>query len=225
MTRFPARHKVPEFGLFASLLRMTTKYGFSDVRDQLVDDLKGAYPTKWEDYRGAKVLGENVFGAPLPHPNAVLNLFEAQNIRFAMPFAAYRASLGGFGGLMSDKPGTVLSRRSLASTIQGMHTLSAVVTSVARIIAYGRCLRVCPDKGCTLNVGVNPIEKRIEALGKVHVAMVDEREGELLDPPSLKHLLCAPCANYVEACHTKSGPILWRDLPLWFNVSRGWDGL
>ena len=204
---------------------MTTKYGFSDVRDQLIEDLKGAYPTKWEDYRGAKVLGENVFGAPRPHPNAVLNLFEAQNVRFAIPSAAYRASLGGFGGLMSDKPGTVLSRRSLAGAIRGMYALSAEVTKIASIIAYKRCHRVCPDKACTLNVGVNPIEKRIEALRKIYSAIIDEREGKLLDPPSLKHLLCVPCACYAEECYVKCCSILWRDLPLWFNVSRGWDRL
>ena len=204
---------------------MTTKYGFSDVRDQLIEDLKGAYPTKWEDYRGAKVLGENVFGAPRPHPNAVLNLFEAQNVRFAIPFAAYRASLGGFEGLMSDKPGTVLSRRSLASTIQGMDLLSARVTRIAHFIAYKKCHRVCPDQVCTLNVGVNPIEKRIEALGKIYSAMIDEREGELLDPPSLKHLLCVSCADYVEGCYVIYGRIFWKELPSHFKVSQDWDSL
>ena len=75
MSRFPARYEVPKFSLFAPLLRMTTKYGFSRVRDQLVQDLKGAYPTKWEAYQAAEVLGEDVFGSPKPHPNAVLNLW------------------------------------------------------------------------------------------------------------------------------------------------------
>jgi len=95
MTRFPARHKVPEFTTFASLLRMTTKYGFSDVREGLVEDLKRAYPTKREDPRTEKVLGEDIFGSPKPHPNAVLNLFLEQNIKFALPLATYRAALGG----------------------------------------------------------------------------------------------------------------------------------
>ena len=96
---------------------MTTKYGFSDIRDQFVKDLKGAYPTRWEDFEAAKVLGEDVFGSPEPHPNAVLNLFEAHNVRFTIPFAAYRASIGGFSALMNDKPGTILPRRTPATTI------------------------------------------------------------------------------------------------------------
>ena len=54
---------------------MTTKYGFIDVREQLIEDLRSAYPTEWEDFKAAKVLGEDVFGLPRPHPNAVLNLF------------------------------------------------------------------------------------------------------------------------------------------------------
>jgi hypothetical protein len=62
MPRFPARDEVPEFTVFASLLRMTMKYGFSDVRNQLIKDIKGAYPTKWEAYQAAEVLGEDVFG-------------------------------------------------------------------------------------------------------------------------------------------------------------------
>ena len=68
---------------------MTIKYGFSNIREALVEDLKGVYPTKWEDFEPANVLGENVFGSPKPHPNAVLNLFLEQRIKFALPFAAY----------------------------------------------------------------------------------------------------------------------------------------
>ena len=87
---------------------MVTKYGFSDVREQLVDDLKNAYPTKWEDFQTAKVLGEDVFGSPKPHPNAVLNLFLEQKIKLALPFTTYRASIGGFSALVSDEPSAVL---------------------------------------------------------------------------------------------------------------------
>ena len=102
MTRFLERNVIPDFTVFASLLRMTAKYGFSDVREALVEHLKGAYPTKWEDFETAKILGENVFGLPKPHPNVVLNLLLEQRIKFALPFAAYRAALAGFSSLTSD---------------------------------------------------------------------------------------------------------------------------
>jgi len=80
---------------------MTAKYGFSDIRKALVEDIKGAYPTKWEDFEAARILGEDVFGSPKPHPNAVLNLFLQQDVKFALPFAAYRAGLGGLSALVS----------------------------------------------------------------------------------------------------------------------------
>ena len=203
---------------------MTTKYGFSDVRDQLIEDLKGAYPTTWEEFRSAKVLGEGVFGPSKPHPNAVLDLFEAQNVRFAIPFAAYRVSIGGFQALINDKPGMALSRRSLASAVQGMHVLSISASNVARMVAYQGYLRVCPDEACTLNVGVNPVEERIEALEKVYWAMIDKREGGLLSPPSLNDL-CSNCAKHAEASHAKWGSIFWESLPPVFNISRGWSDL
>jgi hypothetical protein len=212
MIRFPARHEVLEFSAFASLLRMTTKYDFSNVRDQLVKDLEGPYPTQWEDYRSAKVLGEDVFGSPKPHPNTVLNLFEAQNIEFAIPFAAYRASIGGFQTLMSDKPGMVLSRRTLANTIQGMHALSTSVSNAARIIVYGGYLSVCPDKSCTLNCGISLPEARMRALEGVYLAIIDKtREGGLLSPPSLRHL-CKRCAGRIETDYVNRGSTFWRDL-------------
>jgi len=222
---FPARNEVPEFSVFASLLRVTTKYGFSNVRDQLVKDLKGAYPTKWEDFRTAKVLGEDVFGSPKPHPNAVLNLFESQGVRFAIPFAAYRVSIGGFQTLMSDKPGSVLSRRAFASTVQGMNALSASICKAARMVAYGGSLRVCPHKTCTLNVDANPVEKRMEALEKVYLAMIDKREGGLLSPPRLGNLLCAKCAERVAATHEGWGSACWERLASVFGVSDCWDNL
>ena len=203
---------------------MTTKYGFSDVRDQLTDDLRGAYPTKWEDFRGAKVLGEDVFGSPKPHPNAVFNLFEAQNVKFAIPFAAYRASIGGLQALMSDKPGTVLSRRPLASTIQGMNALSTSASNIARMVAYGCYPPKCPDKACTLSVDINPREERVEALEKIYSAMIDKREGGMLSPPFLEHL-CAKCKRRADASHAQWGSLLWENLPLVFGVSRGWDSL
>ena len=87
------RHKVPEFATFASLLRMTTKYGLSDARETLVEHLKRAYPTTWEDFATASVHGEDIFGLPKPHPMTVLSLLLEQNIEFALPFAAYRAGL------------------------------------------------------------------------------------------------------------------------------------
>jgi hypothetical protein len=225
MYRFPARHEVQEFAGFASLLRMATKYGFSNVRDQLIGDIRGAYPTKWEDFRSARVLGEDTFGSPKPHPNAVLNLFEAESLRFAIPFAAYRASIGGVSTLMSEKPGACLPRRALATSIQGWHTLLFIFSDASRLATYERYLRVCPEKACALNVGIRPVEERIKVLEKIYLAMVEQREGGVLSPPAMGNLLCVSCAKSVEVNHATWGSAVWERLPLVFVVSNGWDDL
>jgi hypothetical protein len=221
MSRFPPRHEVPEFSAFGSLLRMTTKYGISNVRDQLVKDLEGAYPTKWEEFQSGKVLGEDVFGSPKPHPNAVLNLFEAQDLKFAIPFAAYRASIGGFQALMSDKPGTVLPRHTLATVIYGMHILQSMAAHTARMVAYRGDLWVCGDEACVLAVGTSPIKPRLEAVGKLYEAMIDESKGGVLSLPRLGHLLCQACAKRVAGIHAAHGSAYWERLGPVFNASEG----
>ena len=180
---------------------MVTKYGFSDVREQLVDDLKSAYPTKWEDFQAAKVLGEDIFGLPKPHPNAVLNLFLEQNIKFALPFAAYRASTGGFSGLTSDEPGTVLPRLTLASIIHGRGEVRREMTLAAQKIAYVVNMGVCSEGACVLNVDTNPMEQRMEALKKLFDILVDGNEDDTLSSPSLGTLVCMSCATRLEIIH------------------------
>ena len=204
---------------------MTTKYGFSDIRDQLIKDLKGAYPTRWEDFQTAKILGEDIFGLPKPHPNAVLNLFETQDVRFAIPFAAYRASIGGSPALMSDTPGTALPRHTLATTIHGMHVIRSLASTAARAIAYRGSLPVCPDKICVLNVGIHPIEKRMEVLEEIYGSIVDEREGGVLTPPSLEHLICSKCTKNIEVLHAPWRSFFWEKLTSAFAVSDSWDDL
>ena len=135
---------------------MTTKYGFSDVREQLVDVVNGGYPTKWEGLGTAKVLGEDIFGIPKPHPNAVLNLFTEQNVKSALPFAAYRAALGGYSSLVSDKPGTVLPRLTLAPAIYGMEVIRGGLARLAHLTVCDMSLEGCRDGACPVNVGFGP---------------------------------------------------------------------
>ena len=201
---------------------MTTKYGFSDVRNQLIEDIRGAYPTKWEVYQAAEVVGEDAFGSPKPHPNAVLNLFLEQNIRFALPFAAYRASIGGFPAIMSDQPGIALPRHVLATTTNGMYLVRTTIHKAARAIAYEWNLGVCPDRECLLSVGVDPIGQRMVTLKRLYQAMI-ERDGDGLRSPSLGHLTCDECAKVIQASHVAWRSICWERLPSMFSVAQSWD--
>src|SRR6201999_3541681 len=101
-----------------------------------------------------------IFGLPTPHPNAVLNLFLEQNIKFALPFAAYRASLRGFSALVSDEPGTTLPRLTLASVAYGRELTTRLTALVAHDIVYLRDLGVCSDRSCVLNAGIDSTERR-----------------------------------------------------------------
>jgi hypothetical protein len=218
MSRFPARHEVPEFTVFASLLWMTAKYGFSDVRDQLIKDVRNAYPTKWEAYQTAEVLGEDVFGFPKPHPNAVLNLFGEQNVGFALPFAGYRACLGGFSALMSDKPGTILPRRTLATTIQGMYLVASYMEHVVRLIAYEENLGVCADRECILSADINPVGQRVKLSKKLRRAMALVK----MEPLILEPLACTVCARGIQALYATYGSKCWEQLPSMFSVAQSW---
>jgi len=221
--RFPARHEVPEFTVFASLLRMATKYDLSNVRDQLIKDIKGAYPTKREAYEAGEVLGEDVFGSPTPHPNAVLNLFLEQSVRIALPFAFYRASVGGFSAIVSDKPGTVLPRHVLATTINGMHLVGGFMNNIARLILYEIDLGVCDDGECVLSAAIIPVEQRVEALRKLGEMFLAKRDGGELGPLSLGHLTCAECTTFIQASYVGGRSLCWERLPGMFSVAQSWD--
>jgi len=202
---------------------MTTKYGFFDVRDQLVDSIKGAYPTKWEGPGTAKVLGEDIFGSPEPHPNAVLNLFTEQSIRFALPFAAYRAVLGGFSSLTSDKPGTILPRLALASTIYGMDLIRGGLAQLAHSVVSTMNLGKCHDGECAANVGIDHPERRMEALNVIYDIMVNEGKGDVLFSLSLGNILCVNCAKTLEQAHRIWCATIWEELPRIFGVGKSWE--
>ena len=203
---------------------MTTKYGFSDIREGLVEDLKVAYPTKWEDFETAKVLGEDVFGSPKPHPNAVLNLFLEQRVKFALPFAAYRATVGGFSSLIDDEPGAALPRLTLASTIYGMGEMRSVMRATALIITYTRGLGVCANRACVLNAGIDPAERRTEALERISVAM-SKGAGDMLSPLSLGNLLCVDCGRRLENLHRNyRRKFVWTTLPSLLGW-KNWEGI
>jgi len=202
---------------------MTTKYGLSDVREQLLEGIKSAYPTKLECCRAAKVLGEDIFGSPKPHPNAVLNLFTEQGIKFALPFAAYRAGMGGFSSLMSDKPGTVLPRHALAFTIYGMETMRGGVAKLAHSVVRNMSVEDCSDEACWVNKGINPSE-RMEALEQIYDVMVKEGKGNVLSSDlSFENIVCVDCAKTPKEAYHLWCTMIWEELPGIFGVGESWE--
>lgn len=202
---------------------MATKYDFSDVREHLVEDLKGAYPTRWEDFEAAKVLGEDIFGSPKPHPNAVLNLFAEQNVKFALPFAAYRAALGGFSSLTSDKPGMVLPRLALASIIYGTEVIRGELAKFAHSVVCSMSLEECRDGACVVNTGISPPERRMELLNQIYDVMVKKGKGDVLSSLSLGNIACVNCAKTPEEAYHRWRAVIWEGLPRIFGVGKSWE--
>ena len=206
---------------------MAAKYGFSDVREALIEDLKGAYPTKWEDFESTRDLGEDVFESLKPHPNAVLNLFLEQNIKFALPFAAYRASLGGLPALVSDEPGTALRRPTLISIIHGMGAMNRLTMLTAYSVVHMRDLGVCPDGSCVLNTGIDSAEARRGVLKEIFNVMFRRSERDMLSPCCLRGnvRVCVNCASRLEKLHLSCRKeLVWTALPSLLGW-RSWEGV
>ena len=221
--RFPPRLKVPEFKLFASLLRMATKYGFSDVREQLLHSLEGAYPTKLEAYQTVTVLGEGIFGSPSPHPNAVLNLFLGQEVKFAIPLAAYRAALGGFSSLISNEPGTILPRLTLAPVIHGIEVMRGGVSKFAFSTVCNMIARGCRDERCLINGNSGSTETGTQKLDRIYDAICKEGKGDVFFPLSLSRTFCPSCAKLVKEDYGDWCKKVWKVLPAILGVGKSWE--
>jgi len=137
--RFPQR-KTPDFTTFSSLLRMSTKYKFQEIRSEIVLDLLPAYPTQLSDYKASSCLGEAVFGTPLPHPNSVLDLFVKCKVSFALPFAYYRACVAGDpASLNTSASETVLPTNTLKAALRGQARLKGDQVQLAKNLAFQDC--------------------------------------------------------------------------------------
>ena len=70
-----------------------------------------------------------------PQRNA--ETFQGKEYQIRDSFAVYHAAIGGFSALMSDKPGTDLTRRTPATTVYGVNTLQPLATHTARTATDG----------------------------------------------------------------------------------------
>ena len=97
------------------------------LRDQLLETIRNAYPENFEGLDPSKTLGESVFDAPKPHPNAVLNLFVQQKVTSTLPMAYYMTRRG-LDSLTDVRlpSSAALSGRTLRSSTSGLMALREV---------------------------------------------------------------------------------------------------
>ena len=70
--------------------------------------------------------------------------------------------------------------------------------NLAHSVVCNMSLGVCNDEACTVNVGLNPPERSVEALNKIHSVMLKEGKGDVLFSHSFGNIVCANCAKIPE---------------------------
>ena len=125
-----------------------------NLRARLLKIVRDAYPDTFEGLDPSKVLGENMFDGPKPHPNAVLNLFIQQMVTSALPMAYYMAARRGIDSLMDTRlpSSATLSGQTLGSAIRGLVALRDMELKetyrIAITIKDSANGTVCPSPEC-----------------------------------------------------------------------------
>ena len=209
--RFPHRHKTPDFIAFSSLLRMTTKYQFQEIRSQILLDLLPAYPTELSKYQGSSCRGEAVFGSPLPHPNSVLDLFVTCEVAFALPFAYYRACIAGDPASLDISDGeTALPPDTLKTALRGQARLRGGEVQLAKKVAF----QDCPGWGACS--GKFPAG-RTQVYNWINPEVVTQ-SGILERGGLLGSGYCAHCSQFFQQELSKAKESTWGDLPSYFGL-------
>ena len=216
--RFPHRHKTPDFATFSSLLRMTTKYRFQEIRSQILQDLRPAYPTDLSKYKveGSR-FGEAVFGTPLPHPNSVLDLFVTCKVAFVLPFAYYRACIAGDPASLGTTDAEVtLPPNTLKAALRGQARLKADEIQLARKIA----LQDCPAWGACS--GKLPAA-RTQIFDWIHPEVATQ--SGILERESFTGTgYCVQCLQIFKQELAKTKKDTWKNLPSYFGLAP-WESL
>ena len=207
---------------------MTTSYKIYNVREQILEDLCGAYPKTFETYEGSETLGERVFGNPKPHPNAVLKLFETCNVAFALPFAYYRACTAGTLALTSVEPPLRLPPKVLAAAVVGQSRLKARELQVVRHLLFDRPAKkfscsawLCPGGHETNHKRSGqtcPYERLFNSISS-QSSEVDMAVSILETKVLTDNAFCVRCLERFNACLRGAREEIWASLPRMFGLN------
>lgn len=203
---------------------MTTSYKIDGVREQILEDLRKTFGA----YEQAETLGESVFGSPKPHPNAVLKLFEACNVAFALPFAYYRTCTAGTLALTSAEPGLRLPPRILAAVVVGQSRLKARELQVVRQLLFDRPTKMfscstwlCPGSHETNHKRsgqTSPYERLFNSISS-QASEVDMAASILETKVITDSAFCARCLERFNTCLRGTREEIWGGLPRVFGLS------
>lgn len=234
MVRLPEKNNVPDFSTFSSLLRVSTNYEMSNVRAQLLETIRGAYPEDFEGLDPSRTLGENVFGGPKPHPNAVLNLFVRQDVTWALPMAYYMVARRGVDSLMDSRlsPSATLSGNTLRCATRGLMALREMELKETHRIVFtpkdatnrvGCSSTQCPSKhpkGASDAEVVGAHQRTFDRItgstvGATRILQV-LRASEFAEDAGSK--FCQVCVEKIQVAHAEVRRKAWAVLPEVFGL-------
>ena len=199
------------------------------VRSRLLEAVRDAYPETSQGLAPPKLLGEDVFSGPTPHPNEVLNLFLQQELTSALPMAYYMAVRRGLGSLMDRRlpRNAILSLDVLQSAIGGLTALREVELNGTHRLIFGS--RPCSDMGCPSGDPTDPMA--LEAYRKIFNNIVgpsqqgtkalqipESHEGFIWGIRFNNPYVCSSCVERWELGHTKLREEVWAMLPDAFGL-------
>ena len=233
MARFQDRSKVSDFSTFSSLLRVSTNYEMPNLRVRLLKTIRDAYPENFEGLDPSKALGENVFEAPKPHPNVVLNLFIQQKVTSALPMAYYMAARRGLDSLTDTRlpSSAMLSNQTLRSAMRGlmalremelkeMHRIAFTIKDVANRVG-------CSSMDCPSRPSKGLSDAEIRTLQKTFDRITGSSDGgtRILQVLSVSEfvedtesMFCRICTEKMEMAHAEVKKKVWAVLPELFGL-------
>ena len=200
-----------------------------NLQAQLLETIRDAYPENFEGLDSSKVLGENVFDAPKPHPNAVLNLFVQQKVTSALPMAYYMAARRGSDSLMDTRLPTsaTLSGQMLRSAIRGLIALREMELKETHRIVF-TIKDASNGVGCSSTDCPSRSSKR---LSDEHQRTFDRITGPAVGGTRILQVLsaseftedmeskfCQLCADKMEVAHAEVRRKVWTALPGVFGL-------
>ena len=197
-----------------------------DLRAQLLETIRDAYPENFEGLDPSKTLGENVFDAPKPHPNAVLNLFVQQKVTSALPMAYYMAVRRGSDSLMDARlpSSATLSSQTLRSAIRGLIALREMeLKETHRVVFKTSDLVGCSSTDCPSRHSKGLLDADII---RAHQRIFDRITGSAVGGTRILQVLsasefaedteskfCQVCAEKMQAAHAEVRRKAWAVLP------------
>ena len=232
--RLPEKNHVPDFSTFSSLLRVSTNYEMLSVRAQLLETIRDAYPEDFEGVNPSKTLGENVFGGPKPHPNAVLNLFVRHGVTWALPMAYYMAARRGLGSLMDPQlsQSATLSSQTLRSAMGGLMALREMELKETYRIVFtpkdGTNRVGCSSTQCPSQKSKGVLDAGVVA---AHQRVYDRITGSKVGATRILQVLgasefagdtgsefCQVCVKKIQVAHAEVRGKAWAALPEVFGL-------